>query len=150
MKNLKKATAKKPVLIIKSGRTQAGAKASASHTASMAVEDAVFDGIVRQAGAIRLHAIDEFVRTLKGFLNMPLPVGDRLAYVTYSGAQAIMSIDTTMEQGLQTASLRRYTDPNRTRDRDNLQDEKSHRHLPRLAGSRVRENHDGSGKSPSG
>ena len=104
-KNLKKATAKKPVLIIKSGRTQAGAKASASHTASMAVEDAVFDGIVRQAGAIRLYAIDEFVRTLKGFLNMPLPVGDRLAYVTYSGAQAIMSIDTTMEQGLQTAKL---------------------------------------------
>lgn len=105
VKNLKKATARKPVLIIKSGRTQAGAKASATHTASMAVEDSVFDGIVRQAGAIRLHAIDEFVRTLKGFLNMPLPAGDRLAYVTYSGAQAIMSIDTTMEQGLQTARL---------------------------------------------
>ncbi|MFA5756274.1 MAG: CoA-binding protein [Smithellaceae bacterium] len=104
-KTLKKAAAKKPVLIIKSGRTRAGAQASASHTASMAVEDAVFDGIVRQAGAIRLHAIDEFVRTLKGFLNMPLPLGDRLAYVSYSGAQAIMSIDTTMEQGLQTAKL---------------------------------------------
>ena len=44
---LKKAVEKKPVLIIKSGRTQAGAAASASHTASMAVEDAVFDGIVR-------------------------------------------------------------------------------------------------------
>ncbi|HPC85428.1 MAG TPA: CoA-binding protein [Smithellaceae bacterium] len=108
-KNLKKATAKKPVLIIKSGRTQAGAKATASHTASMAVEDAVFDGIVRQAGAIRLHAIDEFVRTLKGFLNMPLPAGERLAFVTYSGAQAIMSIDTTMEQGLQTAKLAEAT-----------------------------------------
>ncbi|HRS82140.1 MAG TPA: CoA-binding protein [Smithellaceae bacterium] len=108
-KNLKKATVKKPVLIIKSGRTQAGAKATASHTASMAVEDAVFDGIVRQAGAIRLHAIDEFVRTLKGFLNMPLPAGERLAFVTYSGAQAIMSIDTTMEQGLQTAKLAEAT-----------------------------------------
>jgi len=93
------------VLIIKSGRTQAGAKASATHTASMAVEDSVFDGIVRQAGAIRLHAIDEFVRTLKGFLNMPLPAGDRLAFVSYSGAQAIMSIDTTIEQGLQAARL---------------------------------------------
>ena len=105
VKNLKKATARKPVLIIKSGRTQAGAKASATHTASMAVEDSVFDGIVRQAGAIRLHAIDEFVRTLKGFLNMPLPAGDRLAFVSYSGAQAIMSIDTTIEQGLQAARL---------------------------------------------
>lgn len=105
VKNLKKAAAKKPVLIIKSGRTQAGARASASHTASMAVEDAVLEGAVRQAGAIRLYAIDDFVRTLKGFLNMPLPKGDRLAYVTYSGAQAIMSIDTTMEQGLQTAKF---------------------------------------------
>jgi acyl-CoA synthetase (NDP forming) len=65
----------------------------------------VFDGVVRQAGAIRLYAIDEFVRTLKGFLNMPLPKGDRLAYVTYSGAQAIMSIDATMEQGLKVAEL---------------------------------------------
>jgi len=104
-KNLKAAVAKKPVLLIKSGRTQAGAKASASHTASMAVADAVFDGVVRQAGAIRLYAIDEFVRTLKGFLNMPLPGGNRLAYVTYSGAQAIMSIDVTMELGLEVAQL---------------------------------------------
>jgi len=105
LENLKAAVAKKPVILIKSGRTEAGAKASASHTASLAVKDAVFDGVVRQAGAIRLYAIDEFVRTLKGFLNMPLPKGDRLAYVTYSGAQAIMSIDTTMEQGLKVASL---------------------------------------------
>jgi len=103
--NLKRAVRKKPVLLIKSGRTKAGARASASHTASMAVEDSVFDGVVRQAGAIRLYAIDEFVRTIKGFLNAPLPRGDRLAYVTYSGAQAIMSIDATMEQGLKVAEL---------------------------------------------
>ena len=105
LENLKKAVAKKPVLIIKSGRTQAGATASASHTASLAVEDAVFDGVIRQVGAIRLTGIDDFVRTLRGFLNMPLPVGDRLAFVTYSGAQAIMSIDAAVEQGLQVARL---------------------------------------------
>ena len=105
LENLKAAVAKKPVLLIKSGRTQAGARASASHTASLAVEDAVFDGVVRQAGAIRLTGIDEFIRTLKGFVNMPLPGGDRLAFVTYSGAQAIMSIDAAVEQGLQVARL---------------------------------------------
>ena len=102
---LKKAVEKKPVLIIKSGRTQAGAAASASHTASMAVEDAVFDGIVRQAGGLRLDGIDEFVRTLRGFLKMPLPRGGRLAYVSYSGAQAIMSIDAAVAEGLETAKL---------------------------------------------
>ena len=102
---IKEAVAKKPVLIIKSGRTQAGARASASHTASLAVEDAVFDGVIRQAGAIRLTDIDDFIRTLRGFLNMPLPGGDRLAFVTYSGAQAIMSIDAAIEHGLQVARL---------------------------------------------
>jgi acyl-CoA synthetase (NDP forming) len=106
---IRETVAKKPVLIIKSGRTQAGARASASHTASLAVEDAVFDGVIRQAGAIRLTAIDDFIRTLRGFLNMPIPKGDRLAFVTYSGAQAIMSIDATIEHGLQVARLAEST-----------------------------------------
>ena len=103
--NLKAASAQKPVLIIKSARTESGANASASHTASLAVQDAVFDGVVRQAGGIRLYEIDEFLRTLKGFLNAPLPKGDRLAFVTYSGAQAIMSIDAAVERGLKVARL---------------------------------------------
>jgi acetate---CoA ligase (ADP-forming) len=106
---VREAVAKKPVLIIKSGRTPAGARASASHTASLAVEDAVFEGVLRQAGAIRLTGIDDFVRTLRGFLNMPLPKGDRLAFVTYSGAQAIMSIDAAMDHGLQVARLEATT-----------------------------------------
>jgi len=109
LEKLKEAVSRKPVLLIKSGRTAEGAKASASHTASMAVADAVFDGVIRQAGAIRLSAIDEFVRTLKGFLNMPLPRGERLAYVTYSGAQAIMSIDETVKEGLLAARLTEAT-----------------------------------------
>jgi acetate---CoA ligase (ADP-forming) len=105
LNNLREAVLKKPVLIIKSGRTAAGAKASASHTASLAVEDSVFDGVIRQAGAIRLTGIDDFIRTARGFLDMPLPRGDRLAFVTFSGAQAIMSIDAAVEHGLQVARL---------------------------------------------
>ncbi len=101
----KRAVAKKPVLLIKGGRTREGAQATASHTASMAVEDTVFEGVVRQAGVLRLTGIDDFVRTLKGFLNMPLPKGGRLAFVTYSGAQAIMSIDASVDHGLQVARL---------------------------------------------
>ena len=105
----RKAVAKKPVLIIKGGRTQEGARATASHTASMAGEDLVFEGAIRQAGVLRMTGIDDFVRTLKGFLSMPLPRGGRLAYVTFSGAQAIMSIDATVEQGLQVARLEKST-----------------------------------------
>jgi acyl-CoA synthetase (NDP forming) len=75
----------------------------------MAVKDTIFEGAVRQAGVLRLTGIDDFVRSLKGFLNMPLPRGGRLAFVTYSGAQAIMSIDAAMEQGLQVAHLEEST-----------------------------------------
>ncbi len=112
LETAKKAAAKKPVLLMKGGRTREGAKATASHTASMAVEDSVFEGAVRQAGILRLSGIDEFLRTLKGFLNMPLPRGGRLAFVTYSGAQAIMSIDTLVDEKLELAQL---SDPARER-----------------------------------
>jgi acyl-CoA synthetase (NDP forming) len=99
----REAAARKPVLLLKGGRTKEGARATASHTASLAVEDSVFEGAVRQAGILRLFAIDEFINTLKGFLNMPLPRGGRIALVTYSGAQAIMSIDAAIEEGLEVA-----------------------------------------------
>ena len=105
----RKATAQKPVLLMKGGRTPEGARATVSHTASLAVEDAVFEGAVRQAGIVRVLSIDEFIRTLKGFLFSPLPRGGRLALVTYSGAQAIMSIDTAVEQGLQVARFSELT-----------------------------------------
>jgi acetyltransferase len=105
LKTIKKTVAKKPVLMIKGGRTQEGGRAMASHTASMAGEDAVFEGAMRQAGVLHMTGVDDLVRTLKGFLNMPLPQGDRLAFVTYSGAQAIMSIDAAVEHGLRVARL---------------------------------------------
>jgi len=101
----KEAVSRKPVLIIKGGRTQEGAQSSASHTASMAVNDLVFDGAMRQAGVLRIIGIDEFLRTLRGFLTQPLPKGPGLAFVTYSGAQAIMSIDTAIDEGLAVARL---------------------------------------------
>ena len=109
LETAKAAVARKPVLVMKGGRTEAGARATASHTASLAVRDAVFEGALRQAGVIRVQAIDEFIRTLRGFLKMPLPGGGRLALVTYSGAQAIMSIDAAVEEGLEMARFEEET-----------------------------------------
>jgi acyl-CoA synthetase (NDP forming) len=101
----REAARRKPVLLLKGGRTPQGAKVTASHTASLAVEDSVLDGALRQSGVIRLYGIDELMETLKGFLYMPLPSGDNVALVTYSGAQAIMSIDAASEVGLELAAL---------------------------------------------
>ncbi len=94
---------RKPVLLLKGGRTDEGARAIASHTASLAVDDAVLEGALRQTGVLRMGGIDELIGTLKGFQWMPLPKGNRIALITYSGAQAIMSIDEAMRQGLRVA-----------------------------------------------
>jgi len=59
-----------------------------------------------------MAGIDELIRTIRGFLTMPLPKGPAMAFVTYSGAQAIMSIDTAMDEGLTVA---RFSDATRER-----------------------------------
>jgi acetate---CoA ligase (ADP-forming) len=105
----RKATARKPILVLKGGRTREGANASASHTASMAVEDRIFDASLRQSGVLRMSGIDEFIRNLWGFLHMPLPRGNKLAFVTFSGAQSILSIDAAIEAGLGVATLQDVT-----------------------------------------
>ncbi len=97
--------ADKPVLLLKGGRTEQGAEATASHTASLAVDDAVFDGALRQAGVIRMNSIEEMINTMMGFAWTPLPKGNKIALVTYSGAQAIMSIDAAMQSGLELAKF---------------------------------------------
>jgi acyl-CoA synthetase (NDP forming) len=85
------AVRQKPVLLLKGGRSQAGSAATASHTASMAVNDAVLDGVLRQTGVLRLKTIDEMLALFMGFQWAPLSRGSRIALVTFSGAQAIMS-----------------------------------------------------------
>lgn len=99
----REAVRRKPVILLKGGRSKAGGNATASHTASMAVNDVVFDGILRQAGVLRVNTIDELLATIMGFQWAPLPRGNRIALVTFSGAQAIMSIDRADELGLELA-----------------------------------------------
>jgi acetyltransferase len=112
MEIARKTVAEKPILLLKGGRTEAGAARTASHTASMAVADDVLSGALRQAGVLRVPSIDELIRTLRGFLTMPLPQGPCLAFVTFSGAQAIMSIDTAVEEGLSIATFTDKTHEN--------------------------------------
>jgi acetate---CoA ligase (ADP-forming) len=102
----RKAARRKPVILLKGGRSEAGGTATASHTASMAVNDAVLDGILRQAGVLRVKKIDEMLAMIMGFQWAPLPRGNRIAIVTFSGAQAIMSIDRASEMGLTLACFR--------------------------------------------
>lgn len=105
----RKAVRQKPVILLKGGRSEVGGTATASHTASMAVNDAVLDGILRQAGVLRVKKIEEMLSMIMGFQWAPLPRGNRIALVTFSGAQAIMSLDRASESGLELARFRHET-----------------------------------------
>ena len=96
----RKAVREKPVILLKGGRSEAGSTATATHTASLAVNDAVLDGALRQAGVLRVNGVDELMATIMGFQWSPLPRGNRIALVTFSGAQAIMSIDQAADEEL--------------------------------------------------
>jgi len=94
---------RKPVIVIKAGRTLSGRRATLSHTGSMAGADAVYDAALRQCGAIRVHTIEEMFDLCKGFLSVPPPDGHRVAIVTNSGGPGVLAADQAEEVGLDVA-----------------------------------------------
>ncbi len=90
----------KPLLVIKSGRTDSGSRATISHTGSMAGADAVFDAVLRQSGAIRVDEIEEMFDLCRGFTMLPPVNGRRLAIVTNSGGPGVLAADRAEATGL--------------------------------------------------
>ena len=84
---------KKPVLILKSGRSPEGAKAAMSHTGALMGSDEIYDALLRQAGAIRVDTMEELFDYATAFSKQPLPVGGDLVIVSNAGGPAIISTD---------------------------------------------------------
>ncbi len=91
---------KKPVLIYKPGKTAESKKALASHTGSVAGDHKIYEGLFRQAGLIQVDSFTELIQIAKAFGYQPLPSGNRLGIITFSGGAGIMAIDTAVENGL--------------------------------------------------
>lgn len=106
---VRRCAGKKPVLVLKSGRSEAGAQAIRSHTASLAGRDEVFAGALRQAGGLRMPDLDTLIETARAFDLCPLPRGDAVAMVTTSGSQAILATDAIFLRGLRLAELSEAT-----------------------------------------
>jgi len=90
---LKKATRRKPVVVIKSGRSRRGAQAAASHTGSLAGEDKVFDDIARQCGVIRAESIQEALNWCKFLADSPMPTGEDCVIITNGGGIGVLTAD---------------------------------------------------------
>lgn len=97
------ASKKKPVMAIKSGRSQAGTRAVSSHTGSLAGEDQVYEAAFRKAGIIRVEGIEEMFDLCQAFSHCPLPSGNRVAIVTNSGGPGILAADMAEKLGLDLA-----------------------------------------------
>ncbi|MCG6911835.1 MAG: CoA-binding protein [Deltaproteobacteria bacterium] len=98
-------TVKKPIVMVKAGSTGAGAKAAMSHTASLSGEDATFDGLCKQSGIIRTDSIDDMFGIGTGFLNQPLPKGNKVGIVTMGGGWGVLAADTSANFGLDVVTL---------------------------------------------
>jgi acetyl coenzyme A synthetase (ADP forming)-like protein len=103
-------TLDKPICVVKSGRTVAGARAAASHTGALAQTDLATDAILKQAGAFRAQTVEELFDLAAAFSNQPLPKGKRVAIVTNAGGPGILLADACDAQGLEVTSLEPETE----------------------------------------
>jgi acetyltransferase len=95
----------KPIIVIKPGRTEAGARAAASHTGSLTGSDEVLDAAFRRCGALRVNTIAELFYMAEVLAKQPRPQGPRLAIVTNAGGPGVLATDALLMAGGQLASL---------------------------------------------
>jgi acetate---CoA ligase (ADP-forming) len=87
------AAAIKPVVVLKSGRSELGTTAALSHTGAIAGAEPIYEGAFRQFGLMRVRSVAEFYDTLRAFSMQPVPKGNRVAVLTHMGGPGTMCID---------------------------------------------------------
>nr|WP_236700325.1 acetate--CoA ligase family protein [Allosalinactinospora lopnorensis] len=96
----KRMTKKKPVVVLKAGRTALGARAASSHTGALAGDDKVYDDVLRQAGVIRAPGLNDMLDYARGLPLMPTPKGENVVIITGAGGSGVLLSDACVEAGL--------------------------------------------------
>ncbi|MBN1678086.1 MAG: CoA-binding protein [Candidatus Thermoplasmatota archaeon] len=104
-KALEKGSRKKPIVILKAGRSKKGAKAASSHTGALAGSDAAFDAVFKQTGVYRARTMFELFDASQALANQPPLKGDGLVIVTNAGGMGVIATDYAEEMGLELAEL---------------------------------------------
>jgi acetyltransferase len=99
----------KPILIIKSGRTDEGASAAASHTGSLTGKDEICDAAFEQAGIIRCDNIEEMFNKAIAFAYQPAPLSEKVAIITNAGGPGVLTTDAAISRGLKLAKFSEET-----------------------------------------
>lgn len=98
-------TKKKPIVVVKVGRTEAGTRAARSHTGHLAGSDAINDAMFKQAGVIRVDTVEELFDVVAALLGLPLPKGNRVGILTGGGGIGCITADACARLGLDVAPL---------------------------------------------
>jgi len=101
----KEITIRKPIIVIKAGRTKVSAKAIRSHTGTLAGSDAVYAAAFRQAGVIRVANDDELCDVVTALLYQPLPRGNRIGILTIGGGLGVVTAESCEREGLEVVPL---------------------------------------------
>lgn len=96
---------KKPILVLKSGRSPEGAKAAMSHTGALMGSDEIYDALLKQSGAIRVDTMEELFDYATAFSKQPLPTKGDLVIVSNAGGPAIISTDACSKLGIKMAKI---------------------------------------------
>ncbi|GAI29895.1 unnamed protein product, partial [marine sediment metagenome] len=105
----KSITKGKPIVVVKVGKTEAGAKAAKSHTSAIAGSNTIYDVMFKQAGVIRVGDVGELFDVASALLRLPLPKGNRVGVLTSGGGFACVVSDACESLGLEMASLSPHT-----------------------------------------
>ncbi len=98
-------TKKKPVVVLKAGRTSAGARAASSHTGALAGNDKVYDSIFAQCGVIRAPGLREMLEFARGVPMLPTPKGENVVIITGAGGSGVLLSDACVDQKLRLMSM---------------------------------------------
>jgi len=98
---LRDVASKKPVIIWKGGETEQGARATASHTGSLAESGIIWQTLIHQCGAVKVNNLDEMIDTVKALLHIKPITGPRVGLVAMSGGQSVIITDTFAKAGLE-------------------------------------------------
>ncbi len=97
---LKETAKKKPVIVLKGGITESGARAAASHTGALAGSNEVWDGLLHQVSALRVYTLDELIDMAVAFSYLPLPSGRRVGILGIGGGATVLATDECANAGI--------------------------------------------------
>jgi acetyl coenzyme A synthetase (ADP forming)-like protein len=91
---------KKPVVVLKAGRTSLGSKAASSHTGALAGNDKIYDDVLKQSGVIRARSLREMLEFARALPILPTPKGDNIVIITGAGGSGVLLSDAVVDNGL--------------------------------------------------